>query len=302
MKSRIRRLTVAALAMALMLVAIPTSRQSQTHAQSPYTKRTLSIFTSAARATTTSSVFDIGDADALIGFLDVTAKSGTSPTLDVKFQDSPNNATWFDLGGTTFTQVTATTSSQTVVASRAPARYIRAVATVGGSSTPLYTFTLQAVVYKAPAVAVTTTQGGTASFSGFTFTGANGTAGVITTTCEEVTLATDGLTTDTTANLLPANSIILNVTGIVTTTITTATGWKLGDANVAGRFTANNTTLTAGTRDTGSVHWLSDTTAANAGPYQVTAAKVRITAAAANPGAGKVRVCVTALTFTAPTS
>src|SRR5438309_1367668 len=57
---------------------------------------------------------------------------------------------------------------------------------------------------------------------------------------ELLTLSTSGTTTDTAANLLPANSVITAVTGYVQTTITTATDWKLGDATISGRFAAAN--------------------------------------------------------------
>jgi hypothetical protein len=110
---------------------------------------------------------------------------------------------------------------------------------------------------------------------------------------ELVTLATGGTTTDTTANLLPANSLLLGVTGTVNTTITAScTGWQLGDATTAGRFTANDTTLTAGETKVGSVHETTGIASATAGMFQTSAAKVRITCAGGNPGAGKVRVVV----------
>lgn len=119
---------------------------------------------------------------------------------------------------------------------------------------------------------------------------------------EEVTLATGATTTDTTGNLLPANSLIMAVTARVTTTITAAaTGWKLGDGTTADRFTANNTTLTAGTTDVSLTQW-DQSKAAGYTPWQAAAAKIRITCAGGNPGAGKIRVCVMGFTFTAPTS
>jgi hypothetical protein len=110
---------------------------------------------------------------------------------------------------------------------------------------------------------------------------------------ELVTLATGATTTDTTANLLPANSILLGVMGTVNTTITSAcTGWQLGDATTAGRFTANDTTLTAGESKVGSVQLTTAIASATAGMFQASAAKVRITCAGGNAGAGKIRVVV----------
>lgn len=110
---------------------------------------------------------------------------------------------------------------------------------------------------------------------------------------EEITLATDGTTTDSTANLLPANALLALIVGEVTTTITAnATGWSLGDGTVAARFLANTTDLTAGTVKVGMAHWHGVVSATNAGPTQAAAAKLRITAAGGNPGAGKVKVTV----------
>jgi hypothetical protein len=120
---------------------------------------------------------------------------------------------------------------------------------------------------------------------------------------ELVTLATGAQTTDSTANLLPANSIIDIVQGVVNTTITSAcTGWELGDPTTAARFTANDTTLTAGEAVNGKVHITTGIASATTGMWQAAAAKVRITCAGGNPGAGKIRVVVYGRTFSVPTS
>ena len=118
---------------------------------------------------------------------------------------------------------------------------------------------------------------------------------------EEITLSTSGTTTDTTANVLPANSIILFVGAIVTTSIATATDWKLGDATVTGRFAAVNSTMTAGATTLGFAHMFGVVSATNAGPTQASAAKLRITTTG-TPSAGAIRVCVMGYTFSAPTS
>lgn len=115
---------------------------------------------------------------------------------------------------------------------------------------------------------------------------------------ELLTLSTSGTTSDTSADLLPANSIIESVVARVTTTITTATDWKLGDPTTAGRFTAANSTLTEGTTDVGLVHI--DQSGA-AGPRQTAAAKVRVTTTG-TPGAGAIRITVFYRTLVAPTS
>jgi len=119
---------------------------------------------------------------------------------------------------------------------------------------------------------------------------------------EEVTLATGATTTDSTANLLPAKSLIIAVTGRVTATITAAaTGWKLGDPTTDDRFTANATTLAIGDTNV-SVNLWDQSKAAGYTPWQAAAAKIRITCAGGNPGAGKIRLSVFGFTVAAATS
>jgi hypothetical protein len=115
---------------------------------------------------------------------------------------------------------------------------------------------------------------------------------------ELLTLSTSGTTTDTTANLLPANCIIEAVVARITTTITVATSWQLGDPTTPGRFTAANATMTAGTTDIGLVHI---DVAGAGGPRQTAAAKVRATTVG-TPGAGAMRITAFWRKFTAPTS
>ena len=117
---------------------------------------------------------------------------------------------------------------------------------------------------------------------------------------ESVTLSTSGTTTDSTIDL-PANSIILSVTGRITTTITTATDWKLGDATIADRFSDANATLTSGTTTVGINQWKADRTTAGQGAFQQSTAKVRITTTG-TPGAGVIRITIHYITLSAPTS
>lgn len=143
-----------------------------------------------------------------------------------------------------------------------------------------------------------TVTGDTASNGNISANGASWTRGQIS---ESITLATGGLTTDSTANLLPANSLIDGVVCRVTTTITTATSWAVGDATTAARFIAADSTLTANETQNGIIQW--NTANANAaGPVQTAAAKLRITAAGSNPGAGVVRCTTFYSQFVAPTS
>src|SRR3989304_6036473 len=62
--------------------------------------------------------------------LDSAAGTGTTPTMDVKIQDSADNTTFADVSGLTFTQVVGAASLQSLgVDTRAVKRYIRAVST-----------------------------------------------------------------------------------------------------------------------------------------------------------------------------
>ncbi len=64
------------------------------------------------------------------------AGTGTSPTLNAKVQTSPDDSTWTDVSGATFSQITnAASSLQSIgVDTRAVQRYIRVYYTVGGTS------------------------------------------------------------------------------------------------------------------------------------------------------------------------
>ena len=67
--------------------------------------------------------------------LDSGAGGGTTPTLDVKIQDSTDNLTFADVSGKVFTQVTDIASIQSLaIDTRAVRRYIRAVLTIAGTS------------------------------------------------------------------------------------------------------------------------------------------------------------------------
>lgn len=63
--------------------------------------------------------------------------SGTTPTLDVKMQDSPDNSVWTDITGATATQLTAAGNAE--ISFRTNQKWVRAVATIGGT-TPSFTF------------------------------------------------------------------------------------------------------------------------------------------------------------------
>lgn len=71
--------------------------------------------------------------------------AGSSPTMDVKIQDSSDNSTFADVSGAAFTQVTSSASVQKMVLnSDSLARYIRVVKDIGGTSSPEYLMSVKA--------------------------------------------------------------------------------------------------------------------------------------------------------------
>ena len=99
----------------------------------------LSLLDPAARiATVNGSAADILDYESFAAaILQSAAGTGTTPTLDVKLQDSADGSTgWADITGAAFAQVTNVAASAQVLKFNASAvrRYIRAVATVGGTT------------------------------------------------------------------------------------------------------------------------------------------------------------------------
>lgn len=116
--------------------------------QTAITKDYRLLFASAARGTTTSSAFETYDANAMVAWLTVTAKSGGATALDCKFQDSVDGTAYSDLPGGAFTQVTASTGAQRITVQAPPGRYVQCVATVAGSSTPTFTFHVEVMFAK----------------------------------------------------------------------------------------------------------------------------------------------------------
>lgn len=100
----------------------------------------------AATVVTASANYPVkrGQFTSFVAFLNVTAESGTTPTLAVKFQDSPDGVTWNDIPSAAFTGVTTSNSSQRLAVSAPFADKIQAVVTVGGT-TPSYTMQLDVV-------------------------------------------------------------------------------------------------------------------------------------------------------------
>lgn len=89
-----------------------------------------------------TDVIDVGMFTELIAFLNVASHGGTSPTLDITSQISPDGVTWTD--GDAFTQVTET-DSQTIKRITANfGKYMRFKIDLGGTA-PRYVLTLSLV-------------------------------------------------------------------------------------------------------------------------------------------------------------
>lgn len=110
------------------------------------------VFSSAARTATANSTDQVNyDAHGIKMHLDITASSGTTPTLDIKLQ-ALINGVYIDIAGAVFTQKTGTGTDELTVypgiaetanesVSDVIPRTWRAVATIAGSS-PSFTFSL----------------------------------------------------------------------------------------------------------------------------------------------------------------
>lgn len=107
--------------------------------------RLLTLVSPAARtATFFSDVEDVDPAEGLAVTLDVTAASGTTPTLNVLIEDAPNaNGPWTTL--LTFAQKTAAATEVQRSAAANFHSYLRARCTIAGT-TPSFTFSVQATV------------------------------------------------------------------------------------------------------------------------------------------------------------
>ena len=105
-------------------------------------------FASAARGTTTSAAFQVYEANCLVAWLTVSAKSAGATSLDVKLQDSVDGTNFADVPGGSFSQVTGATSSQRLTVLAVPGRYFQVVGTVGGSSTPTFTYHVETMAFR----------------------------------------------------------------------------------------------------------------------------------------------------------
>ena len=111
---------------------------------------TAGVATAAKTSTATSSAIDLLEFDGdILLVLDSAAGTGSSPTLDIKIQDSDaSSGTYGDLSGATFTQVTGSASMQTLAINKdSSKRFIKIVQTIGGSS-PTFTFSINLIGLK----------------------------------------------------------------------------------------------------------------------------------------------------------
>jgi hypothetical protein len=104
-------------------------------------------------STATGTGFDLqGTNDAegeAIVILDCEAGSGTTPTLNVKLQDSANNSDWADITGKTFTEVTDAEAliEKISINTNDVRRYVRAVGTQAGTN-PVFVYGVSLVYGK----------------------------------------------------------------------------------------------------------------------------------------------------------
>lgn len=94
----------------------------------------------AVTATQTSAKINAGGYSTAKAYLNVTAASGTTPSMTVKFQDSPDGTIWTDVATGAFSAVTTTGASSLVLSNVGP--FLRAVETITGT-TPSFTFDLK---------------------------------------------------------------------------------------------------------------------------------------------------------------
>lgn len=105
--------------------------------------------TAARTATANGTGVDVTDYEGMAEVvLDSAAGAGTSPTQDIKLQDSADNSTYADIAGATFTQVVNAASQQKISVDLSSARkYVRAVSTIGGTS-PSFTSSVNLLARK----------------------------------------------------------------------------------------------------------------------------------------------------------
>lgn len=86
----------------------------------------------------------VGDTKDFSAFLDVTAKTGTNPTLNVKFQEwDQASEDWYDISGAAFAEAVDVTNERITFSTNA--FRLRCVQVIGGTATPTFDFTVGAI-------------------------------------------------------------------------------------------------------------------------------------------------------------
>jgi hypothetical protein len=100
------------------------------------------VLTSAARSTDgQSSGFNVGEYQRVVFYINVSAISGTGVELAAKIQESPDNSTWYDIGGLSETIMT---TGQYRLSTDDFTKYIRLDYDIDGT-TPSITFDVSMV-------------------------------------------------------------------------------------------------------------------------------------------------------------
>lgn len=88
------------------------------------------------------------EGEAIVILASDAASAGVTPTLDVKLQESDAEGSGYtDISGATFTQVTTSQALEKItINTNDVKRYLRAVGTIGGTSSPAFTYSV-ALVY-----------------------------------------------------------------------------------------------------------------------------------------------------------
>jgi hypothetical protein len=113
----------------------------------------LSFHATAARTATGSATgldLQAYDGDVVLVLDSAAASAGTNPTLDVTVEASDTlGGTYAAVTGAAFTRVTSTASHQKlVISSDETARFVRVTYTIGGTSSPSFTFSVNGLGVK----------------------------------------------------------------------------------------------------------------------------------------------------------
>ncbi|MFF8831380.1 hypothetical protein [Streptomyces sp. NPDC015131] len=104
----------------------------------------------AETSSTTGTAMELGDAGSLVVTVDVTAASGTTPTMVVDIEGSADGSNWFPLGqfgangyrsGSVGTAPSNFTAAATTRGAVTGAPYVRHKSTIGGT-TPSFTYSI----------------------------------------------------------------------------------------------------------------------------------------------------------------